>query len=184
MTVDDQSVVEVYTPRVWPGTYALPPARLVVSEEALAATLASFRPFAAERLEAVCFWYGPRDDVGSGSVTAVVVPPQRNYRRRYHVPSEAMAAVARATGPRGWRNLCQVHTHPGDLVEHSFYDDEHANSRRALSIVLPRYGASDRWPHHAVHEFQNGQWHLLGRDVAAARIVRGGPSACEVLDLR
>jgi hypothetical protein len=97
-----------------------------------------------------------------------------------------MAKVAAATGPRGWRNLSQLHTHPGSAVEHSFYDDDHANSRRALSIVLPYYGRSDSWPEAtlAVHEFQDNAWHLLDPGQSAQRIVAGADGPCELIDLR
>jgi len=177
---------EAYQPRTWPGTYRLPPARLTVPYAALTATLGIFASYATVRLEAVCFWYGPRTDDGSGNVAAVVVPTQLNHAGRYQVPSMEMAAVAAATKPTGWRNLSQIHTHPGAAVEHSFYDDDHANSRRALSLVLPFYGHGHRWPETtvALHEYQDGEWHLLSRSDAARRIVVDTDRTCEVIDLR
>jgi len=59
------------------------------------------------------------------------------------------------------------------MVEHSVYDDEMANSRRALSLVLPNYGMTKiDWPSGAgVHEFQNDYWHLLPESDAAKRVV-------------
>lgn len=186
MTTEPPSALEAYQPRLWPGTYRLPPARLTVPGAALTATLRVFASYATARLEAVCFWYGNRDEDGSGTVAAVVVPSQLNHVGRYRVPSMAMAAVAAATGPTGWRNLSQIHTHPGAVVEHSLFDDDHANSRRALSLVLPFYGHGHRWPETtlAAHEYQDGEWHLLSGSDAARRIVVDTDRACEVIDLR
>lgn len=167
--------------------YRLPPAVLTVPWAALERTVALFRPYAAREVEACCFWYGPRDEHGNGQVTAVVAPRQHNHRGRYDVPAMSMAAVAEATRPRGWRNLAQLHGHPGRAVEHSRYDDAYANSRRALSLVLPDYGVwQGIWPCGiGVHEFQDGYWHLLTDADAAHRVivvVDAGPIA--VVDLR
>lgn len=178
---------EAYAPRTWPGTYRLPAGRLTVPAAAFTATLAAFGPYATGGLEAVCFWYGPRsDDDGSGIVAAVVVPAQLNHPRHYQVPAASIAAVSAATAHRGWRNLSQVHSHPGTVVEHSVYDDDHANSRCALSIVLPGYGRADTWPDAtlAVHEFQDGAWHLLHQRDAAQRIIVDADGNCELVDLR
>ena len=157
--------------------YVLPEQRVLrVPVPALAKTRAVFAPYARPgyRVEACCFWYGAYDEeTGCGCVEAVVVPRQENHWGHYHVTADAMAEVSAATSPLGWRNLSQVHTHPGVGVEHSRYDDEHANSRKALSIVLPHYGRIPRrWPDGVgVHEFQGGYWHLLTPGDAARRVV-------------
>lgn len=103
---------------------------------------------------------------------AVAVPEQRNSWGNYLVPAAAIAEMAAATRPRGWVNLAQVHTHPGPGATRSRYDDGHANSRRALSIVLPFYGRwQGPWPSGAgAHEFQDEYWHLLPAAEAALRV--------------
>lgn len=170
-----------------PVPYRLPRAVLAVPLPAWEQTLAVFARTAARRVEACCFWYGVRAGDDSALVHAVVVPRQRNTWGNYSVPAEAMAEVAATTRPEGWVNLCQLHTHPGRGVEHSRYDDEHANSRRALSLVLPWYG---RWQGewHAglgVHEFQGGYWHLLAEDEARRRVILGGADLMtRLVDLR
>jgi hypothetical protein len=169
-----------------PGPYRLPAAVLTVPRAALEHTLAVFRGSAARRLEACCFWYGHRTDGGGGVVLAVVVPKQRNSWGNYFVPAAAVAEMAAATRPRHWVNLAQVHTHPGVGVEHSLYDDGHANSRRALSVVLPCYGRwQGPWPMRVgVHEFQEDYWHLLTETEARLRVAVVDAGGAQLLDLR
>jgi hypothetical protein len=169
-----------------PGPYRLPGAVLTLPGKVLEHTLTVFRKTAARQVEACCFWYGVRADGGSATVLSVVVPKQRNTRGNYFVPAAAVAEMAAATRPRGWVNLAQVHTHPGRGVEHSRYDDEHANSRRALSAVFPFYGRwQGPWPVGVgVHEFQDDYWHLLPEADAALRVVVADPGDAELLDLR
>jgi hypothetical protein len=72
----------------------------------------------------------------------------------------------------GWKPIAQIHSHPGDNVEHSVYDDRMAISIKALSLVVPRYGHwSGTFPECiGVHEWQNNHWHLLSMDDSRARI--------------
>jgi proteasome lid subunit RPN8/RPN11 len=137
------------------------------------------------KVESCCFWFGPRAPNGDGTVEAIVVPRQRNEPGHYYVEADAMLRVAEEARRRGWKNLAQVHSHPGPAVRHSGYDDEMANSRRALSLVYPNYGAvpsmwrfrSWLWrlwpgafpPAIGVHAFRNGAWAYLSQsDVATS----------------
>jgi hypothetical protein len=135
-------------------------------------TIQVFGPFSRRRVEAGCFWYGVEGPDGSGRVRAVVVPAQLNFRGWYTVGAAAMTLLSDLTRGRGWVNLAQVHTHPGSWVEHSTYDDAHANSRRALSVVLPCYGKwHGVWPERVgIHEYQKGYWHRLSDELAVQRI--------------
>ena len=157
---------------------------LSVSERAIVHTLGALRRHRA--IETCCFWYGPRDDAGNGTVCAVFVPRQRGSWGNYHVTPDAMIDLAHAVGERGWRNLAQVHSHPGVHVEHSRYDDKMASSRRALSLVFPRYGQwHDEWPRGiGIHEHQDGYWHLLELQSAARRIQLAGAEDIEFKDFR
>lgn len=105
-------------------------------------------------------------------MTHVVFPKQVNNRRNFMVPAEAIAEMSAATRPLGIINRAQLHTHPGRWVGHSQYDDDHAISRNALSIVIPYYGnATGAWPKGiGVHEFQNEMWHLMNTQEKARRI--------------
>jgi hypothetical protein len=110
--------------------------------------------------------------IAADTVCALVIPAQNRHRTHYRMPYEAIAAASRTTLAQGWVTLAQVHTHPGERVEHSWYDDRHAISTRALSFVLPHYGrhASDWLERIGVHDYQDDWWHQLSRDQIAARV--------------
>jgi len=151
-------------------------------------------------MEACCFWFGNRIDDMIGSVEAIVVPRQENHRGHYHVTPEAMLQVAASVRPFGWKNLAQIHSHPGPGVQHSGYDDEMANSRRALSLVFPDYGHLPGawrfrgwlwrfWPKPfpaavGVHTFMDGRWQYLTDQDAMARFTLTGGRKVDLLDLR
>lgn len=169
----DQGAIRRPSPN---GYYQLPNLTLRVPEDILRLTLQVFSEYAARTVESCCFWYGERDD-GGGQVKAVVLPKQRNHWGDFTVPASAMEEVSLVTRSHGWRNLAQLHTHPGRLVEHSAYDDFHVNSRNALSLVFPYYGRwSGTWPNGiGVHEYQ-GYWYLLPAEHAARRVHVTRPS--------
>jgi hypothetical protein len=169
-----------------PRPYRLPTTVLTLRKRALDHTLTFFRTTAAKRIEACCFWYGVRSDDGSATVLSVVIPKQRNSWGNYLVHAAAVAEMSAATRPRKWVNLAQLHTHPGVNVEHSPYDDANANSRRALSVVIPLYGRwQGPWPAGlGVHDFQDDYWHLLSEADAALRLALTDAGDAELLDLR
>jgi hypothetical protein len=156
-----------------PAPYSPVTRKLTVSKGVLDLTLRVFAPYAQRCLEACCFWYGTEDALGNGHVVAAAVPRQANHWGCYNVAGGAMAAISRVVREKKWLNLSQVHIHPGRAVEHSRYDDAHANSRNALSVVFPHYGRwTANWPVGVgVHEYQNNYWHLLSDDQAYARVI-------------
>lgn len=131
-----------------------------------------FAQYCNAGVEGCCFWYGPKTDAKEFTVTHVVFPKQINNRQNFTVPPDAVAEMSAATRPLSLINRAQVHTHPSQWVEHSPYDDEHAISRKALSIVLPQYGASIRaWPRGiSVYEFRKNGWRRLSARQASQRI--------------
>lgn len=155
------------------SAYNLPSCQLQVPRQVVETTLELFKPYSKRRHEACCFWYGPRDESGGGLVQAIVIPRQRNTWGNYNVTAETMAIISSCTRQYGWKNLCQIHTHPGRSVMHSWYDDENANSQKSLSLVFPLYGVwTNVWPRGiGVHEYQNSIWHKLDDKNAARRVV-------------
>ncbi len=150
------------------------------------ALTAIFRPYAERHLEACCFLFGEESD-RTGRVKLIAIPSQRNTWGNYHVPAESTKAMAMALMGKRLVNLAQVHTHPGQRVEHSNYDDLHANSQRALSLVLPLYGTQNHlWPAGVgVHENQLGYWHLLPAPAVDSTLVFDTQlHDPEILDLR
>jgi hypothetical protein len=148
--------------------------QLLLPPELPGAVARAFTRPARACLEAGALLYGIRGSrTGAADVVcALVVPDQEGRRTRYHVSHAAIAAASAATLDHGWVTLGQVHSHPGEVVEHSWYDDRHAVSVRAVSLVLPFYGSNPGdWPDRiGVHDYQEGWWHLLTAEQAAARI--------------
>ena len=171
---------------------------LTVSPDTIRMTSALL--YSMPNMEACCFWFGARSPSGTAFVSGIVIPRQLNNRGHYHVEARAMVEVANVARARGWKNLAQVHSHPGPEVTHSGYDDEMANSRRALSLVFPKYGYMPGmwhfrgwlcriWPvvlpdEIGVHAFLDGKWGRLNRAAACAALnVAAGPRP-ELIDLR
>lgn len=153
-------------------TYKPTGAILLVPKQTLTLMQYGLAVYRKAKVEGCCFWYGPKTDSTELPITLVVFPKQINRGGNFTVTSEAIAEMSAATRPPGTINRAQIHTHPSRWVGHSPYDDDHAISRNALSIVLPRYGATiDAWPKGVgVHEFQNNVWHELNTQQAARRI--------------
>lgn len=174
-------------PVVPPSAYRSPGRRLLLPGELPAAVVRAFTPAARRRREAFALLYGIRGAAAgdADAVCALVVPRQLGYQGRYLVPHAAMAAASAATISHGWVTLGQVHSHPSRDVEHSWYDDRHAVSLRAISIVLPFYGRYPvSWPGQiGVHEHQDGWWHLLSARQAGARITLAA-APLQIIDLQ
>lgn len=160
-----------------PGT-----ARLFLPLEALKATHQLLQ--LAGRRESGVMWYGPKDACGNGTVHYVLAPRQQMRRRNYHVSAEALAELVHRL-PEGYKPLAQVHSHPGEWVEHSSYDDTMVSSQRILSLVFPFYGRQTSAFLHGVgvHEWQNGYWHYLDSESAANRVSLVDGEVC-VEDMR
>jgi hypothetical protein len=168
-----------------------PPSNYVPTGKALSVPAATVGRTAAVlakagRVESACLWLGVLDDNGNGQVAALVSPKQINRTRNYSVPGEAMVEVANLARTRGWTIVGSVHSHPGVGVEHSTYDDEMTPSRRAVSIVFPRYGRwGDPWPQGlGVHEYFERYWHLLPDEHARKRVVLSQAPEVQLFDLR
>jgi hypothetical protein len=170
-----------------PVPYRQPDRNLHLPAALPQAVSAAFAGSAAAGREAGALLYGTRA-AGSGHpdvVQALVIPAQAGRRAHYRVPPESIAAASAATRARGLVTLGQVHSHPGANVEHSWYDDRHAISVRAVSFVLPEYGrdACDWLAHAGVHDWQDGWWHLLTAGQARAR-VSFTDTPLQIIDLR
>ena len=137
-------------------------------------------------LETACFWLGTTATNGSSKAFVVVVPRQINRARNFSIPGNSMLQVAELARPREWTVVAAIHSHPGDDVEHSEYDDQMTASRRALSIVFPQYGKwRGPWAKGVgVHEYMDQYWHLLPEEDAKRRIEFSGREPVQVVDLR
>jgi hypothetical protein len=174
--------------------------RLVLDVPAGAIRMTSSILQSMKDMEACCFWFGHRDERGNGTVEGIIVPRQQNNRGHYHVTADAMVEVANAARAHEWKNLAQVHSHPGVSVCHSGYDDEMANSRRALSLVFPNYGCVPglwrfnrllwtAWPGTfppviGVHAFIQQKWTLLRPDELPSMLRVSSKPTPTLIDLR
>jgi hypothetical protein len=158
---------------------------LLLPRAALAAMALGLGSYCLGRLEGGCFWYGPKTDSKEMPVTHIVFSKQTNTWGNFTVPADAIAEMSEATRPLGLVTRAQVHTHPGRNVHHSWYDDGHAISRKALSVVFPFYGSTvATWTDGVgVHEFQGQSWHLLTHAQSASRL-RLVEESIATLDLR
>lgn len=146
-----------------------------------------FHPYHCGKVEACCFWYGKRDELDNGYVSTIVIPKQKNSWGNFAISPYAMERISNLTRRKGLLNLAQIHTHPGINVEHSTFDDSNVNSRRALSIVLPFYGAwqGNWWNAIGVHDFQKEYWFLLDEFNAVKKIkLLNDLGEVEIIDAR
>lgn len=166
------------------STYAPTGKVLTVSAQTLARTTATL--YAAGKVESACIWLGTLDEHGNGTVKALVVPQQVNRPRNYSVSGEAMLEVAKLAREHGWTLVGAIHSHPGHSVEHSSYDDEMTPSRKAVSLVVPRYGHwTGPWPRGlGIHEYFEKYWHLLSDEHARQRVALSEEPEALAFDLR
>jgi proteasome lid subunit RPN8/RPN11 len=141
--------------------------------------------WARQEAGALLYGVGGTEVADADVVHALVVPAQIGHRAHYRIPPESIAVASAATRARGLVTIGQVHSHPGDDVEHSWYDDRHAISVRAVSFVLPHYGrdARDWLARVGVHDYQNDWWHQLTAEQVATR-VSFTDAPLQILDLR
>jgi hypothetical protein len=148
------------TPSVAEPSSAMPLV-LYVSSSALRDTFEYLSPYYRAGVETAAFWFG----IEAGQiqvVTTVVAPRLLQTSGNYRVDRGSLRRIARELGRQELTNLAQVHTHPGEWVGHSLYDDENAYSTRdgALSLVWPSYGAklTRNLVGVGVHERRKDQW--------------------------
>ena len=79
-----------------------------------------------------------------GVVTTLTIPDAYLSPGRFEVCAEAMSQAGKHLRADRLVRLVQVHTHPGEWVGHSRWDDAHAFSQLpgALSVVLPCHAHS------------------------------------------
>lgn len=167
-----------------PSPYAPTGKVLTVPAKTVVRTAAVLR--SAGAVESACLWLGSLNDDGHGLVKALVVPMQVNRPRNYSVPGNAMLKVVEFARAQAWTVVGAIHSHPGLGVEHSTYDDEMTPSRRAISIVMPRYGRwSGPWPRGlGIHEYFENYWHLLSDEHALQRVILSDAAEVQTIDLR
>jgi proteasome lid subunit RPN8/RPN11 len=143
----------------------LPPI-LYLHETLLASTTAWLQAAGDERSahEGVVYWAGK--SFGREWVISTCIAPQAHTTRgSFRTSSGNNAEVIAYLATHRLELLGQVHSHPGQLVDHSDGDDEGALMpyEHFLSIVVPDYGCSGMWPltKCGVHRFEAGRFRRL-----------------------
>jgi proteasome lid subunit RPN8/RPN11 len=161
--------------RFWRREKDRPPTRPVVRlhETVLSPTLAAFRASrgANSRHEGVVYWAG-RAQSQEWIVTTCIVPEAATTAGSFRTSAAGNARVVALLAAADLILLAQVHSHPGNLVDHSDGDDADALMpyENFLSVVVPQYGNTTLWPldHCGVHRFEQGRFRrLTTREVTA-----------------
>lgn len=134
------------------------------------------------KVERVAFLDGYRAD-SLAIATTVTLPNADCHPRRYTISADAMAEAGEHFHLYEMVRLAQVHTHGGEHLAHSPWDDSLAYSQQdgAVSIVLPEHALFRPRPTDGkVHVREPGGWRALTHAEARA-FIRLVPS---VLDYR
>jgi len=118
------------------------------------------------RLERVAYIDGVAASDDMSVATTLVFPNAKLNERHFEVSAEAMSQAGRHFRAYHLQRLAQVHTHPGDWVDHSQYDDEMAYSqhRGAVSIVMPNHASCrPALSGCGVHVREDGGWRMLAQ---------------------
>ena len=114
--------------------------------------------------EGICFWAGTRSSTLI-AVRAVIATKADAHPRRISVEHKERFKAVRFINSVGLVQIAQVHSHPGDWIDHSVGDDLGATGRVAggLSIVVPSYGAQHvgSLTETGIHIFDGSEFHRI-----------------------
>jgi hypothetical protein len=123
--------------------------------------------------EGVVYWAGLRVP-GRQIVTTCVAPAAKTTYGSFDTSSAANARVVMYLAGAGLELLGQVHSHPGNLVDHSMGDDERAFMpyEGFLSVVVPDYARQGMLPLRkcGVHVFERGEFRRLTDSEVEAKL--------------
>jgi hypothetical protein len=123
--------------------------------------------------EKVVYWAGvKRPDVCTA--LTVIRPDARLTRGSFRTTPEANAEVIAFLSDRGLALVGQVHTHPGDWVDHSGGDDEDAfmPTENYISVVVPVYCRHGMLPIErcGVHRYEGRAFRRISGDELRAGV--------------
>jgi hypothetical protein len=123
--------------------------------------------------ESIVYWAGvKRADVWIA--TTVIKPKAATTFGSFTTSSAANGRVIEFLEEAGLALLGQVHTHPGQFVDHSAGDDDDAfmPKENSLSLVVPNFGRDGMRPLTlcGVHRYESGRFRRLDADEIAVDI--------------
>ena len=111
--------------------------------------------------EGLVFWAGSISK-NNVNVTHVIAPETESSEGRVTVHHSSIYLVVKALSNNKVIHIGQVHTHPGNWVDHSYGDDEWAPFKRPglISLVVPNYCSTGMFPFkkNGVHRYQENQF--------------------------
>lgn len=117
--------------------------------------------------EGILYWAGKNFD-DKWFVTTCIAPQALTTPGSYQTSAQANAEVIKYLAVHRLEMLGQIHSHPGDLVDHSKGDDRGALMpyENFLSIVVPYYASQGILPLNqcGVHRYQNKKFIRLSND--------------------
>ena len=143
-----------------------PPPRVVLHESVLPSSLSWLREAHDERSahEGIIYWAGKSFGT-HWIVTTCIAPQATTTRGSFMTSAVSNAEVISFLASQELELFAQVHSHPGEWVDHSDGDSEGAFMpyQHFLSIVAPRYGQAGIWPltQCGVHRFEAGRFRRL-----------------------
>ena len=159
------------------------PTRLEVDPQVWEQTVKMLQQYTAARVEAGCLWYGSRD-ADRAFATLLGVPKQINRPLNFEIPADALAEINLLV-PSDVVVVAQIHSHPGSDSTQSCWDDRMIVSRRAVSIVIPNYGALPcDLALAGVHIHDGRHWVKLDARGAADRVIVNPTGFRGVVDAR
>ncbi|MFC4874168.1 hypothetical protein [Negadavirga shengliensis] len=111
--------------------------------------------------EGLVFWAGNISE-NIFNITHVIAPETESSEGRVTVPHSSIYHVVKALSNNKVIHIGQIHTHPGNWVDHSRGDDEWAPFKRPglISLVVPNYCSSGMLPlkKNGIHRYQENQF--------------------------
>lgn len=143
----------------------LPP-KVYIHESVLPGSLAWLQEAQDERSahEGIIYWAG-KNFGAHWVVTTCIAPRATTTRGSFETSAASNAEVIGFLATQQLELLAQVHSHPGQWVDHSDGDSEGALMpyEHFLSIIAPNYGRTGIWPltQCGVHRFERGKFRRL-----------------------
>jgi hypothetical protein len=150
---------------------------LAITEGVIRASEEYLRAGCWRPTEEIVYWAGTkRADVCSA--LTVIRPDARLTRGSFRTTPEANAEVIAFLSDRGLAMVGQVHTHPGEWVDHSEGDDEDAfmPTENYISIVVPTYCRRGMLPigRCGVHRYEGRRFRrITGEELRASVCIVG-----------
>jgi hypothetical protein len=137
--------------------------RLVVTRDVLSATSVALQSAGSKSPphEGLVFWLG-RECEGDVLVLSAVHPTCASGPRFVTADEKSIGEVARRARANRLGIVAQVHSHGGEVTEHSDGDDELVLMpfEGMYSVVIGRYGFGSALPDEGLglHQWQSGRW--------------------------